>query len=85
MRAIEEFQKLFNRKPGSILINYAEHNGLHAEDASSRYEKASAELYRQAILHWGQGHVNSATTACVMHMAEIAALETWKGERRTTD
>lgn len=85
MRAIEEFQKLFNRKPGSILIDYAEQNGLHAEDASSRYEKASAELHRQAVLHWGQGHVNPATAACVMHMAEIAALEKWRGERRTSD
>ena len=85
MRAIEEFQKLFNRKPGSILIDYAVQNGLGTEDAGSRYGKASTELHRQAILHWGQGNVNPATAACVMHMAEIAALEKWRGERSKSD
>jgi hypothetical protein len=85
VRAIEEFQKLFNRKPGSILIDYAVQNSLDANDAGSRYGMASTEAHRQAIRHWGQGHPNPATAACAMHMAEIAALEKWKDERSKSD
>jgi hypothetical protein len=84
-RAIEEFEKLFNRKPGSILIDYAVQNGLREKDASRRWDTALDESLRQAIRHWGQGRMNPATSACVIHTAEIAALEKWKDERSKSD
>lgn len=79
-RATEEFQKLFGRKPGEMLLDHAQQNGLEEHAAVARYQEAVNGLHPNAVIHFGQGYLNPATLACVMHMAETGALEKWQSE-----
>jgi hypothetical protein len=79
-RATEEFQKLFGCKPGTMLLEHAQRNGFGEAAAAARYEEALSGMHHGAVFHWGQGHLNPATLACLMHLAETDAVEKWRSE-----
>ena len=79
-RATEEFQKLFSRRPGKMLLDHAQLNGLDENAAVTRYQEALSGMHRHAVFHWGQGRINPSTFACMLHIAETAAVEKWRSE-----
>ena len=79
-RATEEFQKLFSRRPGKMLLDHAQRNGLDENAAVTRYEEALSGMHRHAVFHWGQGRINPSTFACMLQIAETAAVEKWRSE-----
>ena len=80
MRATEEFRKLFGFEPGKMLLDHVLQKGLQEDEAAARYKEAMSGMLRRVTFHWGQGHLNPSTFACLMHMVETDAVKNWRAE-----
>lgn len=67
MRGLEEFERMFGRRfLSSVSISSKEECDSLLESA----KQLLAEMYKKVIVHYGEGRLNPATTACVLAQIE---------------